>query len=147
MAKTNYFQDMEQRYQSNGNESWLNLISPLDIQKSAVKRIFREMVNGGYDYEKFGKYFLDYRFLENLIIAANNKLEYYTLLNNAISVYRAAYPMHPNIGFYASHVQNLFYIYSMIYNKLVEVKGTTNISPLVEISPVLYPYRNDINNE
>ena len=42
MAKINYFQDMEQRYQSNGNESWLNLIKPADIQKSAVKRIFRE---------------------------------------------------------------------------------------------------------
>jgi hypothetical protein len=147
MAKINYFQDMEQRYQSNGNESWLNLIKPADIQKSAVKRIFREMINGEYDYEKFGKYFLDYRFLENLIIAANNKVEYYTLLNNAISVYRVNYPTHPNIGFYSSHLQNLFYIYYTIYNKLVEVKGSSNISPLIEIAPILYPYRNDINNE
>jgi nucleoside-diphosphate-sugar epimerase len=39
MAKINYFQDMEQRYQSNGNESWLNLIKPADIQKSAVKSV------------------------------------------------------------------------------------------------------------
>ena len=147
MPKTNYFQDMEQRYQNAGNESWLNLITPQDIQKSAIKRIFREMVNGGYDYEKFGRYFLDYRFLENLIIAANNKLEYYTLLNNAISVYRAGYPMFPNIGYHASHIQNLFYIYNTIYNKLIEVKGSSNIAPLVEIAPVLCHYRIDINNE
>jgi hypothetical protein len=147
MAKTNYFQDMEQRYQSNGDESWINLITPQDIQKSAIKRIFREMVNGGFDYEKYGKYFLDYRFLENLIIAANNKLEYYTLLNNAVSMYRGSYPMYPNVGYYSTHIQNLYYIYSMIYNKLIGVRMSGNISGLIEISPVLIPYRSDINNE
>ena len=114
MAKQNYFQDMEQRYQGNEN-AWINVITPQDIQKSAVKRIFREMVNGAYDYEKYGNYFLDSRFLENLIVAANNKLEYYTLLNNAVSMYRGYYPMYPNIGAHFSHLQNLYYIYSTIY--------------------------------
>ena len=146
MAKLNYFQDMEQRYQGNEN-AWINVITPQDIQKSAVKRIFREMVNGGYDYEKYGQYFLDARFLENLIVAANNKLEYYTLLNNAVSMYRGVYPMYPNIGAHSTHIQNLCYIYSMVYYKLLEVKSSLNISPLIEISPVLYPYRLDINNE
>lgn len=146
MAKINYFQDMENRYQGN-EESWINVISPQDIQKSAIKRIFREMVNGGIDYEVQGKYFLDARFLENLIIAANNKVEYYTLLNNSVSMYRVSYPMYPNIGAHFTHLQNLNYIYSVLYYKLLEVKNSINIAPLVEISPMLFPYRNDINNE
>ena len=33
MAKSNYFQDMENRYQT---EEWINVVSPQDIQKSAV---------------------------------------------------------------------------------------------------------------
>lgn len=144
MAKTNYFQDMENRYQC---EDWLNMISPQEIQKSAVKRIFREMVNGGYDYEKYGKYFTDTRFVENLIIAAGSKLEYYTLINNAVSTYRLSFPAYTNIGPHLSHIQNLNYIYNVLYNKLVEVRNTYNISVLVEISPILGRLRNEINNE
>lgn len=144
MAKTNYFQDMENRYQC---EDWLNMISPQEIQKSAVKRIFREMVNGGYDYEKYGKYFTDTRFVENLIIAAGSKMEYYTLINNAVSMYRLSFPAYTNIGPHLSHIQNLNYIYNVLYNKLVEVRNTYNISVLVEISPILGRCRNDINNE
>lgn len=146
MAKTNYFQDMEQRYQGNEN-AWINVITPQDIQKSAIKRIFREMVNGGYDYEKYGQYFLDSRFLENLIVAASNKVEYYTLLNNAVLMYRNACPIYPNIGSHFTHIQNLYYIYSTIYYKLLDVRNSMNISPLIEVSPILYPYRLDINNE
>lgn len=145
MAKSNYFSDMENRYQ--GDEVWINVISPQDIQKSAVKRIFREMVNGGYDYEKYGVYFMDSRFIENLIVAASNKSEYYTLLNNSVGMYRNYYPAYPNIGSHFTHVQNLNYIYSVIYYKLLEVRNTQNIAPLLEISPILYTYRNDINNE
>ena len=145
MAKNNYFQDMQNRYQDDDN--WLNAITPQDIQKSATKRIFREMVNGGYDYEKVGKYFLDFRFLENLIIASSYKVEYYTLLNNAIAMYRTQVPLYPNIGAHFTHICNLCNIYMVIYNKLVEVKNTMNIAPLIEITPILYQYRNDINNE
>lgn len=146
MAKTNYFQDMENRYQGN-EESWINVISPQDIQKSAVKRIFKEMINGAYNYELQGKYFTDSRFLENLIIAASNKMEYYTLLNNSVSVYRGYYPSYVNIGAHHTHIQNLNYMYSVLYYKLLEVRNSMSIAPLVEISPMLYPYRNDINNE
>jgi hypothetical protein len=105
------------------------------------------MVNGAYDYEKYGKYFLDARFIENLIIAAENRLGYYTLINNAVSMYRGYFPTFPNIGAHFTHVQNLCYIYSIIYSRLIEVRETFNISALVEISPLTYAYRNDINNE
>ena len=145
MAKTNYFQDMKNRYQ--GNEKWLNLITAQDIQKSAVKRIFKEMINGAYDYGKDGKYFLDSRFLENLIVAAGAKLEYYTLLSNAVNVYKGYYPTYPNVGAHLTHIQNLQYIYYTIYNKLEAVKFSYNVSPLVDVSPMTFNYRNDINNE
>ena len=146
MARLNYFQDMENRY--SGNEDiWINVITSQDIQKSASKRIFKEMVNGGIDYEKYGQYFLDSRFLENVIVAANNKLEYYTLLYNAVLMYKSYYPMYPNIGANFTHIQNLCFIYNTIYTRLLEVKMQTNISPLIEICPILYHYRLDINNE
>lgn len=146
MAKNNYFQDMEQRYQGN-EEAWINLVTPQNIQRDAIKRIFKEMVNGGYDYEKYGRYFLDSRFLENLIVAAGTKLEYYTLLSNAVSMFRGYSPTYPNIGAHLTHVQNLNYIYSVLYNKLLEVRSTYNIAALVEVSPLTYSYRTDINNE
>lgn len=146
MAKNNYFQDMENRYQGN-EEGWINLITPQNIQRDAVRRIFKEMVNGGYDYEKYGQYFTDSRFLENLIVAAGTKLEYYTLLSNAVSMFRGYSPAYPNIGAHLTHIQNLNYIYNILYNKLLEVRNTYNIAALVEISPLTFSYRNDINNE
>ena len=145
MAKLNYFQDMKNRYQ--GNENWINLVSAQDIQKAAVKRIFKEMVNGAYDYGKEGQYFLDSRFLENLIVAAGTKLEYYTLLSNAVNVYREYCPTYPNLGAHFTHIQNLQYIYYTIYNRLENVKYSYNVASLVDISPSTYNYRNDINNE
>lgn len=104
-------------------------------------------MNGGYDYEKYGKYFMDSRFIENLIVAASNKFEYYALLSNAVSMYRYSYPTYPNIGAHFTHVQNLCEIYSVLYYKLLEVRNTYNISALVEIVPILSRIRNDINNE
>ena len=145
MAKSNYFQDMKNKYQ--GNEEWINLISAQDIQKSAVKRIFKEMVNGAYDYGKDGQYFLDSRFLENLIVAAGAKLEYYTLLSNAVNMFKEYSPTYPNLGAHITHIQNLQYIYYTIYYKLENVKYAYNVSPLIDISPATYSYRNDINNE
>lgn len=145
MAKNNYFKDMEQRYNNNG-DNWIAGQTPQDIQKSARKRIFREMVNGAYDYEKVGKYFLDPKILENITLAASNEIDTYTLLYNAVGYYRQACPGYPNIGLELSHITNMLYIYSVIYNKLVQLKGTQNIAVLIDIAPMLYPYRNDINN-
>jgi hypothetical protein len=145
MARSNYFQDMKNRYQ--GNENWINMISAQDIQKSAVKRIFKEMVNGSYDYGKEGQYFLDSRFLENLIVAAGAKLEYYTLLSNAVNLFKEYQPGFPNLGAHITHIQNLWYIYNTIYNKLDAARITYNTSPLVDISRATYNFRNDINNE
>jgi hypothetical protein len=145
MAKTNYFQDMTNKYQ--GNEDWVNMITGQEIQKSAVKRIFKEMINGAYDYGKYGHYFLDAKFLDNLMVAATSKLEYYTLLSNAIIMYRDYDANYPNIGFHFTHVQNLRYIYYTLYSVLDNVKDTYNVSALLDITSYLYNYRNDINNE
>lgn len=145
MARTNYFQDMENRY-NNNEENWIVSQTPQDIQKSARKRIFREMVNGGYDYEKYGKYFLNPKILENITVAASNEMATYALLYNAVGYYRQVYPNYPNIGIEFTHINNMYYIYSVIYNKLIALKNTENIGILVDIPALLYPYRNDINN-
>ena len=54
-------------------------------------------------------------FIENLIVAAGTKLEYYTLLSNAVNMFRGYSPAYPNIGAHLTHVQNLCYIYNVIY--------------------------------
>ena len=145
MAKTNYFQDMTNKYQ--GNEDWVNMITGQEIQRSAIKRIFKEMINGAYDYGKYGHYFLDAKFLDNLMVAAASKLEYYTLLSNATIMYRDYNPNYPNLGFHFTHIQNLRYVYFVLYSALENVKDTYNVAALLDITPNVYNYRNDINNE
>jgi hypothetical protein len=145
MAAKNYFQDMEQRF-GGGDEYWVTAQTPQDIQRSAHKRIFREMVNGAYDYEKVGKYFQDPKILENITVAALNDLQTYELYYNAVGLYKYYYPAYDNIGWEFTHITNLRYIFSVIYNKLCELKATNNVGVLFDIPMLLGPYKSDINN-
>jgi hypothetical protein len=145
MGRNNYFQEMEQRF-GGGDEYWVTAQTPNDIQKSARKRIFKEMVNGIYDYEKVGKYFKDPKILENITVAAFNELQTYALLYNAVGYYKTIYPDYPNIGLEFTHITNIYYIYNVIYNKLLELRATNNLGVLFDIPMLLGPYRNDINN-
>ena len=139
MARQNYFQNMINQY----GENWIVALRPDDIQR-AGKRIVREMVRGNIDYEKFGKYYLDTKFLDNLIISCQNELEVNTLYYNALAFYRQYYPNTPNIVVQLNHLQSLGYIYNVIYNKLTNLKQTGNIGILADTSALLYNYRNHL---
>lgn len=139
MARQNYFQNMINQY----GENWIVALRPDDIQR-AGKRIVREMVRGNIDYEKFGKYYLDPKFLDNLIISCQNELEVNTLYYNALAFYRQYYPNTPNIVVQLNHLQSLGYIYNVIYNKLTNLKQTGNIGILADTSALLYNYRNHL---
>lgn len=140
MAKTNYIQNMIRQY----GENWIVALRPEDIQRSG-KRIFKEMVKNQIDYQSEGNYFLDGKFLDNLIISATNELEINTLYFNAVSFYQQYNPNVPNISVQVTHLQVLCYIYSVIYNKLSTVKSTGNIGYLADTSALLYNYRNHLN--
>ena len=139
-GKNNYITNMIKQF----GENWIVALKPEDIQRSG-KRIFKEMVKGQYDYEQVGQYFLDGKFLDNLIIAASNELEINTLYFNAVSFYGQNYPQVPNIAVHQNHLNTLCYIYNMIYMRLNTVKETGNIGCLHDISAFLYSYRNHLN--
>lgn len=138
-GRPNYITNMKKQF----GDNWIVALKPDDIQRSG-KRIFKEMVRGFYDYQEVGPYFLDAKFLDNLIIAAMNELEDNTLYYNAVSVYMQMYPMTPNISVKLNHLQSLCYIYNTIYTKLKGVKETGNIACLVDTSAMLYSYRNHL---
>ena len=80
MARVNYIQNMKKQY----GDNWINLLRPEDIQRSA-KRVFKEMIRNQIDYEKDGNWFNEAKFLDNLIIAAQNECRY--LLFSVLSRY------------------------------------------------------------
>ena len=140
MIKPNFFTDMIKRF----GDNWIVAMTPENVQRSG-KRIFKEMVRGVIDYETCGKYFLDPKFLDNLIIAAYNELEVNTLLLNAVAFYQSNFPYIPNISVQVNHFNCLCKIYKTIYDKLTAIKETGNIGWLADTSAILYSYRNHLN--
>ena len=142
MAKNNnnYFSDMIRRF----GENWIVAVRPEDIQRSA-KRIFKELVKGQINHETHGKYFLDQKFIDNLIIAARNELEINILYFNALNFYFSYFPAVPNLSQEVKHMQVLCDIYNVIYSKLGILKQTGNIGVLLEISTLCYSNRAHLN--
>ena len=138
--KNNFITNMKKQF----GDNWIVSLSPEDIQRSG-KRIFKEMVKGQFDYEQLGIYFLDGKFLDNLIVAASNELEINTLYYNALSFYMQSFPHTPNISPAIVHVQKLAYIYNVIYQNLSAVKQTGNIGYLHNVCALLYSYRSHLN--
>lgn len=140
MAKNNYIKQMQNAY----GENWIVALKPEDIQR-AGRRILKEIVKGDFDYEDIGNYFLDLKFLDNIIIALQNDLEMYSLYYSAVSFYKQYYPQIPNIGVQESHLAILCNIYSVVLGKLQTVKMTGNIGWMADASAMLYSYRNHLN--
>lgn len=140
MARKCYFQSNIERF----GENWITALKAEQIQ-NAGKRIVSEMVNGQIEYEKYGRYFLDGKFLDNLIIKCKNELEINTLYYQAVSYYMNSFPNIPNIAVHVNHLQALCYIYNVILTKLTMVKEYGDIGYLADTSAMLYNYRNHLN--
>lgn len=141
MAKNNnYFKQMIDRY----GENFISIITPDQIQSSA-KRIIKELIKGDFDIEKCGQYFLDLKFLDNLIIAVTNELETTTLYYNAVCFYGSYYQDIPNITVHQTHLYTLCKIYTVMQGILQRVKYTGNIGCLTDASALLYNDRNHIS--
>ena len=138
-AKNNYF---KQNIEKMGDE-FISLITPDQIQNQS-KRIVKELVKGDIELEAYGQYFLDLKFLDNLIIGISNELDDYSLYSTAVSFYKMYYPMTPNITIRENHLQSLCYIYGVILSRLQVVRNTQNIGCLSDISSLLYNYRNHL---
>lgn len=140
--KNNYITNMINKY----GENWIVTTNPEDIQK-AGKRIVKEMAKGQFNYEEVGKYFLDGKFLDNIIIFTKNELDSNTLYLNAVDYYAKFNPdaMAYDIGIQISRLQALCYIYNLVYNRLCNVRATGNIGYLHDIAAFLNIYARYIN--
>ena len=151
MAKQCYFDNMKQMY----GDNWFVGLSPEMIQKQS-NRIFKEMVKGYIDYEKYGNYFLDGKLTDNLIISANNELEVNMLLLSALSYYynisanndpnvRNVVQFYvPVVGTELTHLEALCKIYNVILTTLKSIKESYNIGYLANVATLLYNVRNHI---
>ena len=69
--RENYFETNIAKY----GENFIFNKSATDIQKDALKRIFKDMIYGNIDYAKFGKFFQIPTFVDNLIAVARSEAE------------------------------------------------------------------------
>lgn len=142
MNQNNFFTQQIQRYKT---EEFVTLMKPEDIQTQAKRRLFREMVHGQIDYAQYGKYFLDNKFLSNLIIAANNELTNNTVTLRSLQFYDNNYPGDRDVAFNINKYAHLQFIYSTLSQQLMLLKNTSDIGVLTCISFVLKEHKKYIN--
>ena len=140
MALNNYIKQNIATY----GPDWIVCLRPEDIQRSA-KRVAKELVKGDFNLQEEGNYFLNAKFLDNLIIAFKNELETNSLYLAALTFYRQYYPAASNIAGAINHVDILCRIYSVLLDRMNGVKYNGNIGPLVDVSALLYQHRNHLN--
>lgn len=137
--QNNYFTSMNMKYKTS---DFIYYLKPEQIQKSAKEKIFKEMVQGKIDYTIFGMYFNDSKFLENLLIAAQDELINNSTIRDALSLYVATYPGNQySVNLLGRH-DVLTRIYTVIFDKLNYVKNTGNVGYLADIQYVLAEFKN-----
>lgn len=144
MAKNNQKNFITQQMQQNG-EFWVAHITPDNIQRN-TKRIVKEIVCNKINYESVGRFFIDSKFLDNLIIGVKNELEINTLYCDAVLYYRDNFcPQFPNITIHLNHLKVLVYVYKVILDRLYMVQESQNIGYLSDLSALLIQYRNHLS--
>lgn len=137
-----YFASMKKKFPDAPN--FVVYLKPDQIQRSARERIFREMVKGQIDYTEYGQYFLDSKFLENLIIAAEFELNNNSIDRVALAYYDLNYFGYNKLNVISRRAQkdSLCYVYSYILSCLYNIKATGNIGAIANLQYELSTYRN-----
>ena len=139
--KMNYFQTNIQRF----GEDFLDFKKAEEIQRDC-KFIFKDMVFGNIDYEKYGMYFMEPRFLEQLIIKSEIDSQKHNLKYMALYEFSIKYN-NMEASQLAAIEANMFYITNTIHEQLLLVKyNNYNISYLTYLPSKLRDYRNTIKN-
>ena len=141
MAKRKCY--IESMIAKNG-ENWVALVPPDSIQKS-TKRIVKELAKGMISFDQYGKYFLDNKFMENLLIGIHYELEINTLNYSGCYYYYQAFPQIPNMGSHILHLERVIYIYNVILDRLQLVKSTGNVGYMVDINGLLFNDRKHVD--
>lgn len=142
-GRTNYF---EMNIQKKG-EDFLDSKSIDEIQRDAKKRIFQDMAFGNIDYEKYGRYFMEPRFLEQLIVTARDEMENHRVKYTALKEFDNAHPGDIRVVTICAVESRLVCAYETIYYYLKTVRDSGyNISCLTDLVAQIYQYRQDIVN-
>ena len=134
----NYFISNIRRW---NREDFVCMMKPEQIQRDAKNRIFREMVQGKIDYSVYGKYFLEAKFMDNLIISAENELRNNTTILNALEFYDVYGPIDSNVGVNRVRYHGLCYIYQTLLNRLNMTRMYNDVGYLTDIAAVLVNQR------
>lgn len=81
--RENYFEMNIRDY----GEGFLRSRSSQDIQKDAKKRVFKDMIYNNIDYAKFGIYFQDPNFIDNLLTVAVSEGQKHAIAAEALRQY------------------------------------------------------------
>ena len=139
--KMNYFKTNIQRF----GEDFLDFKKAEEIQRDC-KVIFNDMVFGNIDYEKYGMYFMEPRFLEQLIIKSEIDAKKHNLKYMALHEFSIRYN-NTDAAQLAAIEANMFHIMNTINEQLLLVKyNNYNISYLTYLPSKLRDFRNTIKN-
>ena len=144
MAKNNQKNFITQQLQQQNGEYWVAHINPDIIQRNA-KRIVKEMISNKFNYEQVGNYFLEPKFLDNLIEGIKSELEINTLYFYAVMNYKNICPQYPHISIHINHLDAICKVYKIILDKLYMVQRYQNIGYLSDVSAYLQQYKNYFN--
>ena len=100
------------------------------------------MVRGQIDYTDFGAYFQDSKFLENLLIAAQDELNNNTIICNALYLFDQKNPGNVDVFNLLNKYNTLCYIFNVLVNRLTGVKMEGNIGYLTDIQYILANCKN-----
>lgn len=142
MAKNNgnYFTSQINKYQS---QDFIPLISPEEIQRDS-KRICRELIKGKIDIGKFGKYFQDSKFVDNLIIGVQSDYNFNITNLAALRFYDGNFPGSQQVIYNIYTCNILSFCYSTILVRLQMLKSSIyeNVGVLTDIPIILKNYKN-----
>lgn len=115
------------------DENFINTRSPQDLQRDARKRIFKDMIFGNIDYERFGSYFTIPNFIEALITVANVEAQKHSITAIALEQYYATTCDPVAYAMFIQH-KNCAYILECIRYDLEAVKNNNyDITPLTQL--------------
>ena len=135
--KKNYFETNIQRC----GVDFLDFKKVEEIQRDS-KFIFRDMVYGNINYEKHGIYFMDPRFLEQLIIVSEIEAKKHDVKFRALAEYDIKYPGDQTVSQLVYIENGLKIIMETLYNYLTMVKRDNyNIAYLTQIPAILLSYK------
>lgn len=142
-GKTSYF---DMNVQKDG-EDFLDKKSATEIVKDAKRRIFKDMAYGNINYEKYGMYFTEPRFLDQLLIVAEDEMYNHQTMYQALTLLDQQRPGDIRIITLCSKENRLATVYGIIYSHLKYVKDTGyNISVLPNLTSQIYQFAQDLQD-